>query len=75
MSVTDDHQKYLQTKSVDLARAAEFKAAVCDTLRHMHTDEKAAELYDKMKTVQQTTFLNNVALPDRGRSRDALKIM
>lgn len=35
---------YLQSERVDLAKAAEYKGAVCDTLKQMYTDEKAATL-------------------------------
>ena len=49
LSVTENLHKYLQSQTVDLAKAEEYKCAVCATLKDMRTDEKAAELYDGAK--------------------------
>ncbi|KAK0138714.1 Zinc finger MYM-type protein 1 [Merluccius polli] len=49
LSVTENLHKYLQSQTVDLAKAEEYKCAVCATLKDMRSDEKAAELYDRAK--------------------------
>ncbi len=45
-------------------------------LRQMGTDEKAAELYDKVESFSAANQISNhVALPAIGRGRNAWKIM
>lgn len=51
LSVTKNLDKYLQSETVDLAKAAEYKGTVCDTLKQMRTDEKATMLYDTVRTI------------------------
>ncbi|XP_073726196.1 zinc finger MYM-type protein 1-like [Misgurnus anguillicaudatus] len=51
LSVTENLHIYLQSETIDLAKAAEYKGAVCDTLRQMRTDEKAVMLYDTVRTI------------------------
>ena len=50
LSVTENLHKYLQSETVDLAKAVEYNGAVCVTLKQMRTDEDAAKLYDTVKT-------------------------
>lgn len=47
--VTENLHKFLQSETVDMAKAEEYKCAVCDTLKDMRTEEKAAEIYDAAK--------------------------
>lgn len=51
LSVTENLHKYLQCETVDLAKAVEYKGAVCDTLKQMRTDEKATMLYETVRTI------------------------
>jgi hypothetical protein len=50
LSVTENLHKYLQSETVDLAKAVEYNGAVCVTLKQMRPDEDAAKLYDTVKT-------------------------
>ena len=50
LSVTENLHKYLQSETVDLAKAVEYNGAVCVTLKQLRTDEDAAKLYDTVKT-------------------------
>lgn len=72
LSVTENLHKFLQSQTVDLAKAVEYKRAVCATLKDMRTDEKAAELYDRAKAF---CAANQIPEPCATRQRQKQKRM
>lgn len=46
LSVTENLHKYLQSETIDVAKSAEYKEAVCDTLNQL-----ATVLYDTVSTI------------------------
>ena len=63
LSVTESLHKYLQSETVDLAKAEEFKCAVCATLKEMRTDPKATEVYDRAKALCETHQIPESCVP------------
>lgn len=49
LSVTENLHKFLQSETVDLAKAVEYKGAVCGALKKMRSDEMVAKLYENVK--------------------------
>ncbi len=69
LSVTENLHKYLQSETIDLAKAAEYKRAVCDTLKQMHTDDTVRTICAANQIPEHTLLLG------KGRSRSAWRFM
>uniref|UniRef100_A0A673HT75 HAT C-terminal dimerisation domain-containing protein n=1 Tax=Sinocyclocheilus rhinocerous TaxID=307959 RepID=A0A673HT75_9TELE len=69
LSFTENLHKYLQSETIDLAKAAEYKRAVCDTLKQMRTDEKATMLYDTVRTICAANQIPEPCIATRQRQK------